>query len=47
MDTACVAYHLEPERDELFRHMIHDEADKELSIGKLSPKMIGVKKTTI
>jgi hypothetical protein len=28
MDTACVAYNLEPEREELFRHMIHDEVDK-------------------
>ena len=28
MDTACVAYNLEPERKELFRHMIHDEVDK-------------------
>jgi len=28
MDTVCVAYALEPEHEELFRHMIHDEVDK-------------------
>ena len=28
MDTACVAYNLEPEHEELFRQMIHDEVDK-------------------
>ncbi len=36
MDTARVAYALEAERKELFRHMIHDEVDKwihELLVG--------------
>ncbi len=28
MDTACVAYYLEAEHEELFRQMIHDEVDK-------------------
>lgn len=28
MGSSCVAYNLEPEREELFRQMIHDEVDK-------------------